>query len=319
LAIGRVVRAIAGFFYVEPVEVDACAEALRGSAAEGLGRDIVECSIRGKLKLDKEGLFVGDRVEYMETEVSASGVSKVIRGVITGILPRVSTLKRPYVANVELLVLVFAHQKPDPNERLITKFLVLAETSGIPYLIVFNKSDLVSKGKTIYLANTYRKYGYQVLCTSVVTHLGKRSLQRFTKGKVTVFAGPSGVGKSALVNLIAPGFKLETGTVSEKIGRGKHTTREVTLLKINSTSYVADTPGFSQLALDFLKPTELADCFPDFKVYRDLCRFKTCNHQSEPGCAIRNAVAAGEIGASRYESYLDLLMEVKEFWENRYR
>ncbi|HEX3043767.1 MAG TPA: ribosome small subunit-dependent GTPase A, partial [Bacillota bacterium] len=218
------------------------------------------------MKLDKEGLFVGDLVEYMETEASATGVPKVIRGVITGILPRSSTLKRPYVANVELLVLVFAHQKPDPNERLITKFLILAETSGIPYLLVFNKSDLVSKGKTIYLANTYRKYGYQVLCTSVVTHLGKRSLQQLMKGKVTVFAGPSGVGKSALVNLVAPGFKLETGTVSEKIGRGKHTTREVNLLKINPTSYVADTPGFSQLSLDFLKPTELADCFPDFKV-----------------------------------------------------
>ncbi|MCL6588440.1 MAG: ribosome small subunit-dependent GTPase A [Firmicutes bacterium] len=269
--------------------------------------------------MDHEGLFVGDRVEFMVTEALATGAIKGTRGVITGVLPRESVLKRPYIANVELLVLVFAHQKPDPNEKLITRFLVLAEASGIPYLLVFNKSDLVSKGKAIYLANIYRKYGYPVLCASAISHLGKRSLLRLMKGKVTVFAGPSGAGKSALINLIAPGFKLETGNVSEKIGRGKHTTREVTLLKINPASYVADTPGFSQLTLDFLKPWELANCFPDFKVYQDLCRFKSCNHQNEPGCAIRNAVAAGEIGATRYESYLELLAEVKALWENRYR
>lgn len=296
MAVGRIVRAIAGFYYVESLESNAI---------------IVESSIRGKIKLSSDSVFVGDKVEFF---IDDNG-----KGVITKILPRENQLLRPYIANVDLIVLVFAHHTPDPNEYLMTKFLVLAENSNIPYLLVFNKLDLVEKRKANLLAQTYRNYGYEVLCTSVVTHQGKRKLQQFLKGKTTVFAGPSGVGKSALLNMVCPGFRLQTGAVSEKIGRGKHTTREVQLLKVNANSYVADTPGFSQINLDFIEPQALAGLFPDFDQYLDQCKFSSCVHQAEPGCAVKKAVDEGKLSSSRYQYYLELLNELKLAWKNRYR
>jgi ribosome biogenesis GTPase len=309
LPIGRVIRAIGGFFYIEPC--DDCTSVpdqnRRNSVRKG---KTLECSIRGKLKLGSEGIFVGDKVEYSMVDGS---------GVIIGIIPRKTVLKRPYIANVDLIVLVFAHRNPDPNEYLMAKFLVLAETSGVPYMIVFNKTDLASKSEANRLVETYRNYGYQVLCTSVVTHVGKRTLQKALAQKVAVLAGPSGVGKSALVNMVAPGYQLQTGNLSEKISRGKHTTREVQLLQIKPESFIADTPGFSQISLDFIKPMELASSFPDFEVYLNSCKFKTCLHQSEPGCAIKTAVSNGQISPKRYQCYLDLLIEIRDAWENRYR
>ncbi len=293
MAIGRVVRAIAGFYYIETPEVN----------------DLpVECSIRGKLKLKSEGILVGDRVEYDPEQ-----------GVIIDILPRESVLKRPFIANVDCIVLVFAHQNPEPSGILITKFLVLAAANGIPHLLVFNKSDLVSKTKANKISDFYRKCGYQTICTSVITNQGKLKLKQALNGKITAFAGPSGVGKSALVNMIAPGLKLKTGSVSEKIGRGKHTTREVQLMKVNAISYIADTPGFSQIDFDFIKPEELAGYFPDFNVVEGSCKFNSCLHQNEPGCKVKNAVETGEIEKIRYEAYLELLREIKNNWANRYR
>ena len=293
MAIGRVVRAIAGFYYVEPVE----------------GGQPIECSIRGKLKLTFDSLLVGDKVEYISKD----------KGVITEILPRESVLKRPYIANINCVVLVFAHQNPDPSDVLIAKFLVLASASGIPHFIVFNKSDLVSKVKMKDLAETYRSFGYQVICTSVLTHLGKRTLSKALQGKITVFAGPSGVGKTALVNMVAPGFMLRTGTLSEKISRGKHTTREVQLLRINQNSYIADTPGFSQIDLKEIRPEELAEYFPDFQDYQGKCKFNTCIHLNEPGCQVKQAVGTGHILELRYQIYIELLQEIKKQWDNRYR
>jgi ribosome biogenesis GTPase len=298
VAIGRVVRAIAGFYYVESME-------------DG---QPVECAIRGKLKIGSESLLVGDKVEYISSTQDSNG-----QGLITAILPRETVLKRPYVANINCIVLVFAHQNPNPNDILVTKFLVLASASGIPHLIVFNKSDLVTKSKVQKLADTYRGYGYQVINTSVMNNLGKRKLKQALNGKLTAFAGPSGVGKSALVNMIAPGLKLRTGALSEKIGRGKHTTREVQLLRINKDSYIADTPGFSQIDFDWLKPEELADHFPDFQVYQGKCKFNTCIHLNEPGCQVKKAVEEGQMAKLRYQTYIDLLQEIKKFWDNRYR
>ena len=303
MSIGRVIRAIGGYYYVEPCDDRRFGGSVRKNQP-------LECSIRGKLKLGADDIFVGDKVEYSIVDGSH---------VITGIIPRNTVLKRPYIANVDLIILIFAHRNPEPSEQLIAKFLVLAETSGVPYMIVFNKADLVEKSTAAKQANTYRNYGYKVICTSVVTHLGKRSLQKALIGKIGVLAGPSGVGKSALVNMIAPGFNLQTGDLSEKIGRGKHTTREVQLLQIKPKSFLADTPGFSQISLDFLKPPELAGGFPDFGIYLNSCKFKTCLHQSEPGCSIKTAVSEGQISLKRYQSYLNLLSEVKEAWENRYR
>jgi len=295
MLVGRVVRTIGGFFYVDP---------LNGSD------DLVECSVRGKLKLTVPDILVGDKVKY---------VIENFKGVITEVLPRESLLKRPYITNVDLLVIVFAHQNPNPNSCLIARFLILADSSDIPYILVFNKTDLVGKGKADKLANIYRKYGYQVFCSSVVNNLGKRTLQKALAGKVGVLTGPSGVGKSALLNMLSPGLKLKTGLLSSKISRGKHTTREVQLLRVNSKTYVADTPGFSQIALEHLKPEDLALHFPDFRKYLGKCRFSSCIHESEPDCALKKAIETGEIEPERYNSYLELLKEIKENWVNRYR
>jgi ribosome biogenesis GTPase len=295
LAVGRIVRLIAGFFYVEPLQRE---------------MPLVECSARGKLKLASEAMVVGDQVEF---DVENG------KGVITQILPRVTLLKRPYIANVNLLVLVFAQKDPDPNDLLISKFLILAESSGIPCMIVFNKTDLVTPRKANLMAEIYRNIGYQVLCTSVKTHLGKLKLKKALTGKIAVFAGPSGVGKSALLNLVAPGFELQTGAVSEKIRRGKHTTREVQLLRTGNESYIADTPGFTQIALDFIEPEQLTDYFIEFDAYRHECKFISCCHDQEPQCGVKEALAKGKINEFRYRNYLQILGEIREAHKKRYR
>ncbi|HYH03741.1 MAG TPA: ribosome small subunit-dependent GTPase A, partial [Bacillota bacterium] len=216
-------------------------------------------------------------------------------------------------------ILVFAFKNPDPNELLISKFLVLAEQSGIPAILVFNKADLISENEAKQNAEKYRKYGYQVICTSVVTQQGRIELVEALKGKISVFSGPSGVGKSALLNMVAPGFGLQTGSVSEKIGRGKHTTREVQLLKLNQGSYVADTPGFTQIAFEDIAPEQLSGFFPDFLEFETFCRFHGCLHQAEPECGVKQGVSSGAISQERYDAYLNLLTEVNRNWKNRYR
>jgi ribosome biogenesis GTPase len=276
----------------------------------GKGGPLVECSARGKLKLTSEAIVVGDRVEF-DVEIG--------KGVITRLLPRETLLKRPYVANVNVLVLVFAHKNPDPNDLLISKFLILAESSEIPCMIVFNKTDLVTSRNANVMADKYRNIGYQVLCTSVKTHLGKLKLKKALNGKIAVFAGPSGVGKSALLNMVAPGYGLQTGAVSVKIGRGKHTTREVQLLKTDDKSYIADTPGFTQIDLDFMTPEQLADYFIEFDEYRPKCKFISCSHDQEPSCGVKLAVAEGKISEDRYQNYLQILGELRETHKKRYR
>jgi ribosome biogenesis GTPase len=295
LSTGRVVRAIAGFFYVEPLDAPMAP---------------IECSVRGKLKLKAETISVGDRVVF----AVENG-----KGVITGVLARENLLKRPYIANVDLIVLVFAFKDPDPNEFLITKFLILAEQTGIPYLLVFNKADLATPEEAGQVVAIYRECGYRVFATSVLKNQGKAELLEIFRGKTAVLAGPSGVGKSALLNLLAPGFRLQTGDVSRKIGRGRHTTREVQLLRINEHSYVADTPGFTQIALDGIDPANFKSLFPDFSDWEPNCRFNGCLHQTEPDCGIKQAVAEGKISVSRYQTYLTILAEITENWKNRYR
>lgn len=295
MPIGRVVRIIGGFCFI--ATLDEKVSELR-------------CAIKGRLKLGTEEILVGDWVEY-EIEYDS--------GVITALQPRKNLLKRPYIANTDLIILVFAHQEPDPNPALLAKFLTMAEASSIPYLLILNKSDLVGEGKAVRLANKYQDYGYPVLCTSAITHQGKETLMDQISGKVAVFAGPSGVGKSALLNMVAPGLRLKTDVLSAKISRGKHTTREVRLLSINPTTFAADTPGFTQIALDFINPADLSWYFPDFSAFRSGCRFTTCIHKAEPECAVKAAVASGSITTERYQTYQELLDETESYAKKRYR
>jgi ribosome biogenesis GTPase len=295
LGLGRVVRAVGGFFYVE---------------ADENPSGHTECSVRGRMKVTDESISVGDRV----TLTIENG-----QAVITGIVNRETLLKRPYIANVNLIVLVFACKDPDPNEYLITKFLILAEQTGIPFIVVFNKADLLPVNDVNRLAEKYRNYGYEVFITSVVMRHNREELLQKLNGKITVFSGPSGVGKSALLNMVAPGFELKTGAISHKIRRGKHTTREVQLLRLNGNGYVADTPGFTQITLDDIAPNDLKNFFPDFAAIGSDCRFDGCIHQAEPDCGIKKAVAAGQISAERYQAYLSILTEVAKNWRRRYR
>jgi ribosome biogenesis GTPase len=295
LGIGRVVRAVGGFFYVEPDD---------GSAVQ------IECSVRGRLKVKTITILVGDQVAF----TTENG-----QGVITGVVSRETTLKRPYIANVNLIVLVFACKQPDPSAYLIAKFLVLAEQSGLPFILVFNKADLITMSDLHQLLAIYRDCGYRAFDASATTGRSRETLQREFRGRIAVLAGPSGVGKSALLNMVASGFKMSTGAVSPKTGRGRHTTREVQLLRIDPDSYIADTPGFTQIALEGIIPAQLSKFFPDFREFLTTCRFDGCLHQAEPDCGVKKAVDEGRITAERYQAYLSLLAEVTEHWRRRYR
>lgn len=296
---GRVVQGVGGFYEV----VDLAS-----------GETIVAFA-RGKFK--REGsLFVGDLVRY---EMTAEE-----QGVIEEIYPRRVELLRPTVSNVDRIVIVFALKSPDYSLLLIDRFLLLAEASGLEIILVFNKRDLVGEAAVKKVVEPYREIGYKAVVTSTKTRQGKRILLSEIKHGVTVLSGPSGVGKSALMNMVCPEMSRETGEVSKKIGRGRHTTRQAKLLPLpNKTGFLVDTPGFTQLDLDFIEPQELAELFPDFRFYINACRFQGCLHKKEPDCSIKHAVSRGDLFPWRYEHYLTFLEEVERFrrlrTEQRYR
>lgn len=291
---GVITAAYGGFYYVQPDQ----------------SGHIFECKPRGKLKLSGDRLLVGDRVN-----VSLEGSV----GVIEEVLPRKKILIRPAIANVDQVVLVFALRNPDFNPFLADRFLLLAESNDLDILICLNKSDLVPPRTARQVGERFTKAGYRVLETSAIHNVGQRRLRSLLGGRVSVLAGPSGAGKSALLNMIEPGFKLVSGEVSEKIGRGRHTTRYARLLPLKAGGFVADTPGFTQLDLDFASSGELADLFPEFQPLRSNCRFNGCLHQSEPGCAVREAVESGTVDSLRYQHYLKFLEEIREREKRRFR
>jgi ribosome biogenesis GTPase len=288
---GRVIKGIGGFYTV--------------MTESGL---LLEGKARGRLRLGSE-LLVGDWVRY---DLSEEG-----KCTIEEILPRELVLKRPYIANVTQVALVFALKDPDYNTFLIDRFLTLVEDSGLRIILVFNKADLIRPCDAKKLATIYQSLGYSVQITSTITRQGKVLMQRALKSQTTVFAGPSGVGKSALLNMVCPGHRLQTGQVSAKIGRGRHTTRQVQLLPLSADAYVADTPGFTQIDLDFLEPDEVSSLFPEFSRV-GACKFRGCFHLLEPGCAVKAAVESGEIPEFRYQHYLEFLAEVRKNHDRRY-
>ena len=285
---GRVRKAYNSFFYVET-----------GASV------LVSCKLRGRFKKSRRdmGVVPGDRVRI---ELLPDGT-----GVIEAVLPRATLLRRPAVANVSQIMLTFAAAQPDLHPLLLNRFLVLAEWSHIPKVtICLNKMDLAARGAQAFLAD-YERIGYRVLRVSAETGEGLDALRGALRGEVTVFAGPSGVGKSSLLNAAVPGLGLRAGAVSEKIKRGRHTTRVAELLRYEG-GYLVDTPGFSAMELGELSLPDLPHAFPEFRPFLGECRFLPCTHTHEPDCAVKAAVEAGRIAQERYEAYQSIFQEIEE-------
>lgn len=281
---GTIIKGYSGFYYVRS------------------GDCTFECSLRGRLRLQEQNFLPGDRVKFTPTSSS--------RGVIEAVLPRVTELTRPPVANVDQVVIIQALASPEPNLALLDRMLVLAEHVGLDPLVCLNKADLVTGGSVENMVATYQQAGYRVLLTSALTGTGVAELKQHLRGRISVFAGPSGVGKTSLLNAVQPGLSLKTGAVSRK-QRGRHTTRHVELLDLEGGGLVADTPGFSNLELPVMARKDLMYDFPEIGKRAHQCRFSSCLHIQEPGCAVKEAVAAGEVAPSRYNHYREFLEEVQ--------
>lgn len=264
---------------------------------------IILCKLRGRVKKGRSdmGLVPGDLV----------ALERISReeGVIERVEERANLLQRPRVANLTQIVVTVAAASPDPHPLVVSRFLVLAELSGVKKIILcVNKMDLCTSDPAAVLAE-YEAAGYPVLRVSAEQDTGLDELRERLAGEITVFAGPSGAGKSSLLNALDTSLALVTGAVSEKIGRGRHTTRRAELLPFMG-GYVVDTPGFTQQELTALAPEDLAYCFPDFAHYTG-CRFAPCSHSHEPGCAVKAAVEAEELSRERYDAYIALLNELR--------
>ncbi len=266
--------------------------------------NVVSCKLRGRFKKERFSLLVGDQVEY---ELTGAG-----KGMIEKILPRRSMLRRPMIANIDQVILTFAAVNPNISRILVDRFLVLAEMSALEIVLCINKIDLADNQELEDIADHYRRIGYEVITVSAKADVGINELRSKLYGKISVFAGPSGAGKSTLLNKIESGLTLVTGELSEKIGRGKHTTRFAELLPLSGGGFVVDTPGFSFTEFTDMKPTELMHCFPEISDRVSECKFNTCIHSREPQCAVKQAVADGEIDEQRYQSYLEILGEITE-------
>lgn len=292
---GKILKGISGFYYVHVV-----------------GSGIYECKAKGIFRQQGVKPLVGDLVELDIIDDAEK------KGNITGILPRSNALIRPAVANVDMALIVFAAATPDPNFNLLDRFLVLMAQQQVPVCICFNKSDLVSEEVRRDYALAYESCGYPVRFISVKKDTGIDGLMELLRGKTTTIAGPSGVGKSSLINRLQPHTQMETGEVSRKIGRGKQTTRHTQLIHIEGSSYIMDTPGFSSLYLPDMKKEELQQYYTEFDAFEPYCRFQGCSHISEPDCGVKQALADGRISALRYENYVQLYGELREQEKNRY-
>lgn len=286
---GIITKSIAGFCYVE------------------VGNKVYECKPRGAFR--KNGLVpsAGDKVE-----ISLLGE----KGTVESILPRKNYLVRPPLANLDKLFIVSSHSIPSVNPLLIDRMTAICEYISVEPIIVFNKADL---GGFSDLPDTYRKAGYKCFVVSAQTGEGTDEIKAELLGSVSAFCGNSGVGKSSILNRLLEGVTLNTGSVSEKLGRGKHTTRQVELFKV-SGGYVADTPGFSTLELtdfDFNDKDKLKFCFPEFEKHFGKCRFASCTHTNEPGCSVIEALEDGEIASTRFKSYVSMFNDLKKIksWE----
>lgn len=286
---GKIIKGIGGFYYV------VCEN------------DVTyECKAKGVFRNRKIKPLVGDNVEIEILDAEKN------LGNIEDILPRFNWLNRPAVANVDQTVIIFAVSAPAPNFNLLDRFLINMEQHEVPTIICFNKIDLEGFRQSEDICRSYTKSGYEVLFISAESGYGINTLEAVIKGKTTVFAGPSGVGKSSTLNSLFPDANVQTGGLSEKIQRGKHTTRHSELMFVDDDTYIMDTPGFSSLYTEGIEAEDLKLYFPEIAAYTGTCKFNMCNHISEPGCLVKEAVGDGRISKMRYDDYVMIYNELKE-------
>lgn len=285
---GKIIKGIAGFYYVH----------------DGISA-VYECKAKGIFRNKKIKPLVGDNVEFDILD------EKERTGNIVDILERKKELIRPAVANIDQAMVVFAMADPEPNLNLLDRFLIMMEMQEVPVILCFNKSDLGCSAQSRELEKTYKAAGYEVHFTDSRDPRSILELKTILRGKTTALAGPSGVGKSSLINQIQPEAGMETGAVSEKIRRGRHTTRHSELFFVEKDTYIMDTPGFSSIYVEDLKPEELAAYYPEYEKYTENCRFLGCVHIGERECGVKEAVKAGELSKSRYDNYRLIYDELK--------
>lgn len=285
---GKIIKGISGFYYVY---------------VEGAG--LYECKAKGAFRKQKIKPLVGDNVEIAVIDEA----NKL--GNVEKILPRKNELIRPAVSNIDMALVIFASAKPDPNFNLLDRFLCMMEYQKVQVTICFNKIDLVDQEKLKEYSEIYEPAGYNVIFTCTKTKEGLGSIRSLLEGKTTTVAGPSGVGKSSIINCLQSDITMETGTISEKIERGKHTTRHSEIIPVSHDTYIMDTPGFSSMDVPGFEKENLWTCYPEFVRHEPYCRFIGCSHINEPDCGVKAAVEDGEISPVRYENYKLLYEELK--------
>lgn len=287
--IGKIMKGIAGFYYVGVVE-----------------SGVYECKAKGIFRKDKIKPLVGDdvEIEVLNEEEKLGNIVKI--------LPRRSELIRPAVANIDQALVIFAAREPKPNLSLLDRFLVIMEKQDVPVIICFNKQDLCDEEEVGRLKEIYEACGYPVVLASAKQGEGIEEIKSRLRGKTTTVAGPSGVGKSSLTNLLQNEVQMETGEISKKLGRGRHTTRHSQIIQIEKDTWLYDTPGFTSFYVEEIEKEELRFYFREFSKYEGTCRFQGCTHTHEPGCMVKDALEEGKISKERYENYLELYGELKE-------
>ena len=292
---GKIVKGIAGFYYVHVS-----------------GRGVYECKAKGIFRKDNIKPLVGDDVEIEITDAAN------YKGNIISILPRRNSLIRPAVANIDQALVIFAVSKPEPNYNLLDRFLIMMRRQGLECIICFNKRDIASKEERAAISTIYENSGCTVLFASAMKKEGMEEIAAVLKDKTTAVAGPSGVGKSSIINCLQKNKTMETGAISEKIERGKHTTRHSELISISDRTYIMDTPGFSSLSLFDMEKDELKNYYPEFTPYEVKCKFLTCAHIHEPVCGVKDALELGKISQVRYDNYVAFYEELKEKEKRKY-
>lgn len=285
---GKIIKGIAGFYYIH--------------AENG---QVYECKAKGAFRKQKIKPLVGDMVRIAVLDEAEH------LGNVEEILPRKNELIRPAVANIDMALVIFAAAKPEPNFNLLDRFLCMMEFQNVPVTICFNKTDLVDEEKIEEYRRIYEPAGYRIMSTCTRTGEGVDAVKALLHGKTTTVAGPSGVGKSSLINALQSDVQMQTGVISDKIDRGKHTTRHSEIVPVMEDSYIMDTPGFSSMDVPGFEKEDLWTCFPEFREYEPYCKFQGCSHINEPDCGVKEALAEGKISSVRYENYKLLYEKLK--------